>query len=653
MAGTDRRWLVLAVVLVGTFMAVLDVAIVNVAIPSIREDLHAGFGAVELVIAGYTLTYASLLVTGGRLGDLYGRKQLFIVGMLVFGAASALCGAAPNIGVLVTARALQGIGSALMYPQVLAIIQVTFAGQERARALGLFGSVAGLAAISGQIVGGSLLALNILGLGWRPVFLVNVPLALLAVAAAARWLPADRRAEHTRLDLGGVGLATALLLLFAVPLLLGRDAGWPGWAIGSLVAVAPVALVFHRYERRVERRGGHPLVPLRLFANRGFAAGIPIALCFVASYAGFLFILAVYLQTGLGFSPLRSGLTYTPAAVGFFITSLAAPRLVPLLGRRVLSTGYVIAALGLLATATTAAAAGTGLHGWELAPTLFIAGLGQGLGMSPLVGTIIASLHPEEAGAGSGVVTTSMQAANVLGVAGFGLVFFSLVGSAGPGEAYAAGFGRVLPISAGLLLVAALLVHWLPRAPGEADNPLIERLPGWATGFAYSMFLATGGRVGDTLFRELLSHVAEQRLRRVQEAPDDPGDFLAYHFHATAAEGAWLAYLIREGLTHRNGPIPHEKERLPVIQAQVEEIRRRQAAGLIAADLDPALVRLAGFALSSYPRVLPQITRMTTGLTPDDPRFTAEWEDLLRRIGRLLGSVPTTDGVRGRSSARR
>ena len=179
----------------------------------------------------------------------------------------------------------------------------------------------------------------------------------------------------------------------------------------------------------------------------------------------------------------------------------------------------------------------------------------------------------------------------------------------------------------------------LPQTPFEASNALIERLPGWASGFAYSMFLMTGGRIGDSLFHDILGHVTERRLRRTQQAPDAPGDFLAYHFHAAADDGAWLNYLIREGLAYSGGSIPHEDDRIPVIEAQIEEVRRRQEAGLIALDLDPALLRLAGFALSTYPRILPQITRMVTGLTPDDPRFVAEWEEFLRRVGDRLRPV--------------
>ncbi len=638
--SSRRSGLVLAVVLAGTFMAILDVAIVNVAIPSIRKDLHASFGGVELVISAYTLTYASLLVMGGRLGDLFGRRRLFIVGLLSFSGASALCGAAPSLDVLIAARALQGVGGALMYPQVLAIIQVTFEGQDRARALGLFGSVIGIAAIAGQLVGGALLALNVFGLEWRPVFLVNVPVGVLAAIAALLVLPGDHPDAQTKLDLGGAGLIALALALLAVPLLEGRDQGWPAWMLACLVCSIPAFALFLSFEQRLARRGGSPLVRPALFRNPGFAGGVPIAVLFMASYAGFLLTLAIYLQAGLGFSPLHSGAVYTPAAIGFFITSLSAPRLVPLLGRHVLGIGYVTAALGLLATAATVAAAGKTLVGWELAPTLFVAGLGQGLGMSPLVGTIIAGLEPADAGSGAGMVTTTLQMGNVLGVALGGLLFFTLLGYGHPGDAYATAFAQTLPASALLLLAAALLVHRLPITPLGAQNALIERLPGWATGFAYSMFLMTGGRIGERAFGQILSRVTERRLRRTEEAPMDPGEFFAYHFDAMGEDGAWLTYLAREALTYASGAVPHEAERRPIINAQVDEIRRRQAAGLIDEKLDPELVRLFGFALASYPRLLPQVTRMTTGLPPEDPRFVTEWEAFLRHLGGLLRQEP-------------
>ena len=634
-AGQHR--MVLPVVLVGTFMAILDVAIVNVAIPSIREGLHAGFGAVELVVSGYTIAYASLLVTGGRLGDIFGRKRMFVTGLLVFSAASALCGAAPSIGVLVLARVLQGVGGAMLYPQVLAIIQTSFSGEARGRALGTFGAVIGIASIAGQLIGGGLLAADLFGWTWRPVFLVNVPIGVVATIAAVVWLPDDRPNGQTRLDLGGVGLVTLFLLLLSVPLLIGRDQGWPGWLLACLVAAVPAGYAFVRYEQRLGAGGGQPLVRLDLFRNRGFRGGVPIAVLFMASYAGFLFMLAVYLQSGLGFSPIRSALVYTPSAVGFFITSLAAPRLVPVLGRHVLTFGYALAALGLLATAATAHAAGTSLTVWTLAPTLLLTGLGQGLGMSPLVGTIISGVAPEDAGSASGIVTTSMQTANVLGVALYGLVFFDLVGRAHPGAAYASAFAEVLPASAGLLLIAAVLAFRLPHTPGQPSNALVERLPGWAGGFAWSMFLSTGGRVGDSLFTDLLARIRSTRLERAEQAPDPVGEFLAYHYHEhEAGDASWLAYLQREALAYGDRPVPHEEERQPVIQAQVDEIVHRQQSGLINPDCDPALFRLMVFALASYPNLLPQITRMATGQGPHDPDFVVRWEAFLRHVGARL-----------------
>lgn len=256
--------------------------------------------------------------------------------------------------------------------------------------------------------------------------------------------------------------------------------------------------------------------------------------------------------------------------------------------------------------------------------------------MSPMVGTIIAGLEPADAGAGAGVVTMTLQTGNVLGVAAGSLLFFTLLGSGLGGTAYAHAYALVLPVSAALLVVAAVLVHWLPVTPFEAQNALIERLPGWAAGFAYSMFLMTGGRIGDRMFADVLSRITERRLRLTEQAPQDPGEFFAYHFDAMGEDGAWLNYLEREALTYGTGPIPHEQERLPVIQAQVDEIRRRQDAGLIDPHLDPRLVRLLGFALASYPRLLPQVTRMTTGTPPGDPLFITEWETFLRALGKRL-----------------
>jgi EmrB/QacA subfamily drug resistance transporter len=633
--ASRNRWLTLAVVLIGALMALLDVNIVNVAIPSLRAGLHASFGGVELVVTAYTITYACLLVTGGRLGDIFGRRRLFVAGLVVFTLSSALCGVAPSLVALVAARALQGAGGALLYPQVLSVIQVTFQGAERGKALGIFGATLGLANIAGQIVGGLLLSADLFGWSWRPIFLVNVPLGVIAVVCSLIVLPGGRGTERARLDSGGMLLAVLTVLLLVVPLLEGRDEHWPAWMITSLVAVIPAAAGFVAFERRLGRSGGSPLIRFELFGNRGMAAGVPIAAAFMLSYAGFLFILAVYLQDGLGYSPLHSGLTYTASAAGFFIMSLLAPRVVPVIGRTVLVIGYALAALGLLAVAAVASAAGTGCSSWDLVPALFMSGCGMGLGMTPLVGTIISGLAPADAGAASGIVTTALQVGGTLGVAIISLIFFSVLGNQPGAGHYATAFGATVPVSAALFVLAAVMVLRLPHGP-RFGNALIEQQPGRASALAYSLFLMTGGRIGPRAFREILGEVTERRTQRIEEAPELPGDFLAYHFAQVSQDRSWLNYLAREALSYGSAPVPQEAERTPVVQRQVDEVRTRQAQGYITADLDPALVRLAAFALASYSRLLPQITRMTTGHDADDPAFMTAWESFLRRIGESL-----------------
>ncbi len=463
---TTQRWLVLCVVLMGTFMAILDVAIVNVAVPSIRSDLHASFGEVEFVVSAYTLTYAGFLVTGGRLGDNYGRRFLFILGLVVFAAASAACGLAPTTEVLIIARAVQGVGGALMYPQVLAIIQVNFEGADRAkrsassvrssvsrRCPARFSADRSSRSTCGTSNGGRSFSSTCRSRRRRS-------------RPQSSSCPRTSIPRSSGLDWGGVGLLTTALLLLIVPLLEGRELGWPLWIAACFVAAFPLFGLFIWYERRVTARGGRALVRMELFACKSFAFGVPIAALFQASYAGYLFTLALYLQVGLGFSALQSGMTSRRPRSASSSPSLAAPRLIPLLGRQVLTVGYVMAAFGLAATATTVYAAGGRLHGFELAPSLFIVGLGNGFGLSPLVGTVISGLAPQEAGSGAGIVTTTLQVGNALGVALIGLLFFTLLGAETPPAAYADAFALTLP---GLRGAAARRRR--PRQSSAAHSP--------------------------------------------------------------------------------------------------------------------------------------------------------------------------------------
>ncbi|MBO0807964.1 MAG: MFS transporter, partial [Actinobacteria bacterium] len=275
-----RRWLTLAVLLLAAFMNLLDVSIVNIAIPSIQRNLHASYADVQWALAGYTLAYALVLITGGRLGDIFGRKRLFLIGVTGFTVFSALCGAAQSPGMLIAARVAQGAMGAIMVPQVLAVIQVIFPPAERIKALAGFGVTAGLGTVSGPLLGGLLIGHNLFGLDWRPIFLINVPVGIIAVIASAVLVRESRAQQPPRLDPAGVGLVTAALVLLLYPLVQGRQLGWPGWTFAMMAASAPVFAAFAWYERATQRRAGSPLVPLSLFARRGFSAGMAVALSF-------------------------------------------------------------------------------------------------------------------------------------------------------------------------------------------------------------------------------------------------------------------------------------------------------------------------------------------------------------------------------------
>ena len=424
-----RRWLTLAVVLAAPLMAIFDQFVVNVAIPTMQRQLHASFGAIQFVIAGYALAYAVLLITGGRLGDIFGRKRLFVIGMTGFTIASALCGLAPTPAALIGFRVLQGAVAALMSPQVLAIIQVTFTNRDRAKAFAAYGAVLGVSGVLGQVLGGLLIRADVLGLGWRTVFLVNVPVGLLAVPTAIVLLPESRAPLARRLDIGGVLIVSAAVLALAYPLVAGRDAGWPWWTWPCLIASVPLLFVFVRFERWQEARGGSPLMDLTLFADPAFRIGLVVLLIHYATTAGYFLILALYLQIGLHFSPLTAGATFVPDAVGFFIAASMTSRLVPRFGTRILNIGVALKCIGLMAVILTARHFESVLHGQFLVPGLFVQGFGSGLIAAPLLGFILAGTRNANVGSASGVLTTVQQIAGAIGVALVGILFFGLLAS--------------------------------------------------------------------------------------------------------------------------------------------------------------------------------------------------------------------------------
>ncbi|MEW1655917.1 MFS transporter [Streptomyces sp. NPDC093707] len=465
-AAASRGTLVL--VLTGAFMAVLDTFIVLVAAPAIQADLHASDADVQLVLAGYQLTYALALITGARLGDRHGRKRLFQVGMALFTVASVGCALAPGAGALIAARLVQGLAAAAMFPQVFAMLQVLVPAERRARAFGALGAVIGIAGAAGQVLGGVLVSADLFGSTWRPVFWVNVPVGVVTVALTARYVPETRAPQARRLDLPGAGVLTVALGLLVVPLVEGRAAGWPLWTWGSLAASVLAFVAFALVERRVEASGGAPLVRLRLFRERPFAVGITLVLLTYAGINSFFLVFSLTLQDGLGQDALGAGLYYTPFAVVFFAASLLAGRLARF-GRRVLQAGALLVLLGFGTTVALAAGAGAGLTAGRLVASLVLVGAGNGLLVTPLLSAVLAGVRPEETGLASGVLSTGQQIGGAVGVAVIGVLFYDALGPAAHQDAAAYGQALAWSLAANAAL-AALVSLLLPFLPDPAPR---------------------------------------------------------------------------------------------------------------------------------------------------------------------------------------
>lgn len=448
----------LLVLLAGTFMVVLDFFIVNVALPSMQHDLRASDGALQLVVAGYGVANASGLITGGRLGDLFGRRRMFMLGLLLFTLASLACGLAPNAHVLVAARIAQGLAGAVLQPQVLATLGLLYAGPARAKAFAAYGIALGLGAALGQLIGGLLIDLGPAALGWRGCFLINLPIGLAALLLAPRVIPELPASRGSRLDLPGAVLAGLTCVAVVWPLVEGRDQGWPLWSVLLLLAALPLAALFAWRQRRAV----DPLVQPALLAQRGFRSGLLATFVFYAGNASQYFVLALYLQQGRGLAPLASGLVFTCLAGGFFAASLAAPRLAARFGGAPIARGALLLALGHVLQLANVLWAGE----WSLVlmlPVLVLQGVGLGVVMAPLVSAVLAGLPPQHAGVGSGVLATVQQVGNAVGVALVGLVFYGVLARADHGEAFAA--------SLACLAVSALLVAALYRRVAAAVRP--------------------------------------------------------------------------------------------------------------------------------------------------------------------------------------
>jgi EmrB/QacA subfamily drug resistance transporter len=462
----DERpsWGALLVVLAGAFITVLDFFIVNVAIPSMQAELHAGPAAVQFVVAGFGVAVASCLITGGRLGDLYGRRKMFGIGVAVFTIASAMCGFAPSAGVLIAARVLQGFAAALLTPQVLAILNTVYTGPYRARAFNAYGLVIGLAAVFGQLIGGALISADIAGSGWRSIFLINLPFGVVTLILLPRLVPESRESARSRLDLVGAGLVTAGLVAIVLPVVEGQQQGWPLWTWLCLVAAVPLLVAFVLYQRQLARRGGSPVIDLSLFAERVFSIGMISLLVYFAALASFFLVLALYLQQGRGLSALDSGLIFGLIGIGFFVASGLVPRVTARLGRQIVAVGAVAVAAGFGAVAGVVFSIGVGGELAWLAPGLAVAGFGMGFVAAPLPSIVLAGVAPRHAAAASGVLSTAQQGGGAVGVAVIGVVFYNVLGSRVTPASFGHAFAVSLVVLVAMTAAVAALVQFMPRA---------------------------------------------------------------------------------------------------------------------------------------------------------------------------------------------
>jgi EmrB/QacA subfamily drug resistance transporter len=439
--GALRRWLGLVVMLSGTFMTIMDVMIANVAIPSIRRDLGASFAEAQFVLAGYGLVYALGLITGGRLGDIYGRRLLLMIGLAAFTLTSALCGLAPSPAALILARLAQGAAAAVLFPQVLSLIRVTFTEEKpRATAFAVMGVVLGLAAIAGQLLGGFLVEADLFGLAWRPVFLINIPVGALALVLAPRVIDESSSPTAGRLDVAGVVLSATGLGLLLFPLVQGREAGWPWWSFAMLAASVPVLGVFVREQHRKSQQRASPLMETALFRVPAFTTGALIVVVFYSTLNSFYLAYAFLMQVGLSCTAFETGLVFSALAVTFGGAPLLARRFASHGRRRVLIVGSFCAALGSIVLGLTAVLRAP-LAPPDLLPGLAILGLGQGTVVTPLLNTILSSIRDGDVGAASGVLSTMQQVGGALGIAVVGILFFGALDGAQAGaEVYAHAF---------------------------------------------------------------------------------------------------------------------------------------------------------------------------------------------------------------------
>ena len=467
-----NRWLAFAVILSATLLGVLDFLIVNLALPAIRESTHATDAKVQLTVAVYGLSFAVCLITGGRLGDLYGRKRIFQIGMAGFTFASALCGCARSGEELIAFRVVQGAFAALMSPQVLATIQVMFVGRERDLATSYIGVTVGIGSLVGNVVGGYLVSANLFGLGWRPIFFVNVPIGIVALVMSAFVLRESKSERAQKLDVMGALLSGVALFCLVLPIVEFRERGFEPWMAWTLLASVVLGVAWLRFESWLEASGGAPLVPLELFESKGYGRGLASILLLFSGLSSTSFVTAQFLQLGLGVKPNHAGIIFASLSSSFLISSLGSAKIVARIGTKALLLGLTILQFGqVLLIAATFHFRGH-LNPYWLIPILFIYGLGQGLCVPQIIRQTMNTVGTENAGAASGVLSTAQQVAFSLGVSVVGGVFFAIGDpkSHSNPDSWALGMAAAFAFNFVLVLMARFLVARNLRIPDSSPQ---------------------------------------------------------------------------------------------------------------------------------------------------------------------------------------
>ncbi|HEY4826399.1 MAG TPA: MFS transporter [Solirubrobacteraceae bacterium] len=462
--STRAAWLGFAVVVAASVMDLLDSTIAQTAAPAIRRDLGGSFAALEWISAAYTLAMAVTLLLGSRLGDVLGRRRVLLAGIGGFVIASTLCALAPSPNALIAARALQGTVAAVMVPQGFGLIRELFGDEGQQKAFGVFGPIMGLAAIAGPLVGGGLIDVNLLGTGWRAIFLVNVPIGLLALAAGRRFLPRSAPATPgARLDVPSVLLAMAGGFALVYPLIEGREHGWPAWSFALLAGGLVTLAAFGLLQARRSRQGLTPLVEPSILRRRAYVAGLAVVLGFIGAMGGMMIALNVMFQTGLGLTPLACAVATVAIPIAAIGGSITSSTLLPKIGRHTMHIGIVLMATGLVVADLVMRSAGGGLTAWDLAGPLTITGFGMGMVFVPMFDVILAGVAPHEMGSASGLLESIQQLAMSIGIAAVGTVLFDRVATGHGAVVFVGASDHALLVTVAFLAAACAAVFWLPK----------------------------------------------------------------------------------------------------------------------------------------------------------------------------------------------